>query len=255
VKTLEKAHAKFAASKMKTIMACPAMLGLAAKAPELPEHPAAVEGTLTHECLEAYNTRGDKKFNAITNALRKAAHPADRIDRAQRAHIRINEIRQGYPGADFFAEVKTDTSHFLEKGSFGTVDAAIVEMFGVLTVIDYKNGVMPVDPVENVQGLCYALGFGKLYDYHFDFVDITILQPNSRVAKRQESTWRAPIKEVLSWIPKFQAAVAATKVEKPKVNPGEWCYFCPAKNFNCPAHREKKVDRVSNVFKQHEEIW
>lgn len=250
-----KRHAKFSASKMKTIINCPAMLGLAEKAPPLPEHPAAIEGTLTHECLEAYNTR-QYAFRQVTKDLKRLGHPEDRIERAQKAYIRIQEIKKEYPGADFYAETEVNTSHFLEKGSFGTVDAAIAEPFGTLTIIDYKNGVMPVDAEENVQAICYALGFGKKYEYNFDHVDTIILQPNSRVQTRKESRWRASMKEIRSWIPIFKKAVAATKVENPKVNAGEWCYFCPAREFNCPAHKQKKTERAKTFWASNpEEMW
>lgn len=239
-------HAKYSCSQMYRTMACPASISLIEKAPPSPDTPASTEGVLTHECLEHFNTRTEK-FPIVKKQLLKA-HPPERVLRAELAYTRINQIRAQYPGAMFYAETKVDTSFFIEPGSFGTVDSAIAELFGTLTVIDFKNGVMPVDAVENPQGVCYALGIAAEHDFNFTDVHIGIIQPNSRTISRRESFWKITMKELRSWIPRIQKAVAETKKKNPKVNPGEWCFFCPAKNFNCPAHYGKKLEENNRLF-------
>lgn len=250
-----KAHAEYSASQAKRWISCPASIALAKDAPPLPEHPAALEGTLTHECLEAYNVRSGT-FGFVTKSLVKLGHPQDRIDRAQRAHLQIMRTRDQYPGAKFYAETKVDTSFFLVPGSFGTVDAAVAELFGRLVVIDFKNGIMPVDPKENYQGICYALGIANEHDFCFDAVEIQIIQPNSRVQSRTNTSWHLPVKKLKTYIPLFQEAVARTKKKNPEVKTGDWCFFCPAKNYNCPAHLGKKREQTRNAFaKVEEEMW
>lgn len=240
-----KKHAKYSASGAKRWYYCAASISLNEKAPTPAEHPAAIEGTLTHECLELFNRSKHTResINLAHKRLKVRGHPDDRIDRAYAAYQRIQSMRRSFPGATFYAETEVDTSYILGPKQFGTVDAAIAETFGTLTVVDYKNGVMPVEPENNLQGIIYALGIAKLEDFHHDKVDIIILQPNSRVAKRTESNWLVSMRELRSWEPKLRKAVARTMEPKPKVVEGEWCFFCPSKNFNCPAFRDKRMER------------
>lgn len=243
----ERAHSIYGPSSMKRIMLCPAAAGLIAKAPPTPEHPSAKEGTLTHECLEALNRNTNGIYN-VMEELGIAGHPFERIKRAEKAYWQIQKIREKFPGSEFHPETRVDISHFTEEGTTGTVDAAIVEHFGTLTIVDYKNGVMPVEPEENVQGICYALGFANLHDYNFENVAITIIQPNSRVAKRTLTTWKVSMKKLRTWESKIQTAVDASKKKNPPCIPNPECYFCPAKNFNCPAHTEKRSARALDLL-------
>lgn len=251
--TEEKLHSPYSPSSAKRWFNCALSIRLIQVAPKPPEHPSAKEGTLTHECLEIFN-KSDRHPALVAKQLLQDGHPMMRVSRARIAHEQIQKIRAKFPGADFYAERKVDTSHFIGPGEKGTVDASIVELFGTLTVIDYKNGVMPVDPEENEQGIAYALAIAKEHDYNFEQVDITIIQPNSRVAYKTISTWSTTMKELRKWEKIFRKKVKATLSPNAKAVVGEYCFFCPAKNFNCPAHKEKWDSKAVEAFDEMD-MW
>ena len=67
----------------------------------------------------------------------------------------------------FHCETKVSLE-FIEPGMFGTVDAAVAEIFGRLVVIDFKYGAgVAVEPKDNTQMIYYALGIAHEYDYNF----------------------------------------------------------------------------------------
>lgn len=242
----EKRHCRFSASKSKTWLACPASITLSEAAPKPPDHPAAVEGTLTHECLEEFHN--SQIAPKLLMRHLQITHPIDRVNRAYNAFMRLKDIEKEYPGCTGHAEVEVDTSYFLAPGSFGTVDRALTRLFDTLVIADYKNGVMPVPAEDNTQLIIYALGFAKRFEFNFEKVRLLILQPNSRSQKGRESSCIMPMRELRSWEKVFREGVKRCLEPKPKVVKGEWCFFCPARKHNCPAHQEDRRKLLDKYF-------
>jgi len=246
INTEVKAHSEFSASGSKRWVTCPASIPLSKLAPALPDNAAGKHGTDGHTCLEAFMNKPKSPYT-VKNFLLKT-FPKEMVQHAQEAFEIIHKIAAAFPGSEIRSETKVDTSHFTEPGNFGTVDCAIVELFGTLTVIDYKYGVMPVDPKDNTQGICYALGIAREFDYNFRDVHITIIQPRGRDTKEVVRTWKTTMKELRRWEPVFRMAVEEARGPDPTVSPGSHCFFCPSRTFNCPAHIEKVNSRAQEDF-------
>jgi hypothetical protein len=137
---------------------------------------------------------------------------------------------------------------FVEPGMFGTVDAAIVELFGVLWVIDYKYGKgRTVTAEENTQMIYYALGLAHKYDFNFEKVRLVIAQP--RVVHKDGifRHWDMSIEQLVEWTEKFKNGVKACKDPFADLNPGRWCWFCPAQAI-CPAVESNEKNDAQTSF-------
>jgi len=131
---------------------------------------------------------------------------------------------------------------------WGTVDTTAHKP-GHLHVIDYKHGAgVPVHAIENLQGICYALGVLAERVFVEEKITITIIQP--RTGEHPIKSWTIHIDELLSYLPFFNDAIVkaeeciaavALGLEMPHpLNPGkEQCRWCPAaETGTCPALRD-----------------
>lgn len=117
----------------------------------------------------------------------------------------------------------------VNEAVFGTADFVVCEMFGEIWVVDYKHGQgVSVNPVENPQGMMYALGALRASPYDHDKVNIVIVQPRSR------DNW--PVREWSLSVPALKQwegdvlvpAIAACKDPNAPLHAGDHCRFCKA---------------------------
>lgn len=146
------------------------------------------------------------------------------------------------PEGEAIVEVAT------EDLGFGRMDTAIVRQ-PKITIVDYKDGYTPVSPVENEQGMLYALGILYELAWMGDFteVEIIIYQPNVG-GEKPWSSWTVSYGKLLAFSRQFEkAALLALGLadREPEFNPGEkQCQFCRAK-AHCPARREAVFEAVA----------
>lgn len=244
----QKAHSEFSMSGFARVDACPASIGLSKQAPPLPPNAAGEHGTNGHTCLEAFFKNPKRPFT-VKDFLRKR-FDNEMIDHAYESFQEIMKIASKYPGAEVHSEIRVKTDHLTEPGNFGTADCLIIELFGTLVVVDYKYGVMPVNPKDNWQLIGYALGAARKWNYNFEHVILVIVQPRGRTAAG--TPWirmhRYTMKDLLGWVPKFRAAVTRARSKNPAVNPGSHCFFCPSRVYNCPAHIAKVTSSAQDDF-------
>lgn len=212
---------------------------------------AGTFGTNTHSCYEAFLRKPSHPYT-VRSFLRKK-FPDDMIEMAHQSARVTQAIIAEYPGAAVLIEEKVDTSHLCEPGNFGSVDCAIIDLFGTLTVIDLKTGVMPVDPVENDQLVMYALGIARAQLYLFEKVRIVILSPRARDTQGLKREWTTTMKHLMTFEKSYQQAAHDAR-HNPKVVPGSHCFFCPSRTHNCPAHLEKKAEKNKDAFEFDEEF-
>lgn len=247
-----KAHALYAASASKRWTSCPSSLKRIENAPPQEDNKAGIIGTYCHElmevCLENGLTVAKVGLKFVED---KSVFTKDMIERVQGFIDYVWEELEKYPNAKLLVEkrVYLDKLHITE--AFGTVDVAIVEPFGTLHIIDYKDGFEWVGHIDNTQMIYYALGI--CYEEGFDFGEIktTIYQPKTGRAGEDympRTDTFAP--EKLLRFEKFfidSIAVCESATEDSDLNAGAWCRWCPAK-ISCPALTKSSFEMAQLDF-------
>lgn len=116
-----------------------------------------------------------------------------------------------------------------EKIVGGTTDFGSLKD-GVLHIVDYKHGQgVPVDAVDNVQGLCYGLGAANEFEADkWDKLRITIVQPRAYHHSGPIRSWDVDRSELIDYKMKFAEASLATQEEDAPLAAGSHCRFCKA---------------------------
>lgn len=229
-------HAKYSPSASSRWLACPASIQMS-EGTEPIVSAAAQEGTRAHECLEAFLLGGKRDLKRVETKLFKDGYPTQMIILAHDSAHEIWGIRP--PKSEKLIESKSFCTH-IHPELFGTVDCAFVEHFGTLHIIDFKYGRMPVEVKENTQLICYAIGIAHKFDYDFESVKLTVVQPRANHADGFVRSWGMPIEKIFDWEKIFIDGIQKTEQSDPDFNSGSHCYFCPAKK-KCFAYDEEAV--------------
>jgi hypothetical protein len=171
-------------------------------------------------------------------------HPIERIKRAESAARSIWKMTP--KGASLLSETKSSLDH-LHHDMHGTADAVILQHFGILYVIDYKNGKMPVEVEDNPQLIFYALGIAHKWDYNFEGVVLVVIQPLANHAAGPVRSWPMTIEALKEWGAKFKAGVKAAEKKNAPFAAGEHCFFCAAKTI-CKTYSPSAVSSVRSKF-------
>lgn len=246
------AHAKLSASGSHRWLACPASVeaerGIADKS-----SPHAFEGTVAHELAEVAlksNTDADEWVGKVMPETH-AEITQEMVDHVQEY---INYVRYHIPPNAYAAyEVRVDFSDWVPEG-FGTCDALIIGG-STMHVIDLKYGQgVQVSPVDNSQGMLYALG---AYAQCAGIVDIqkiiiTIVQP--RCNPDIFESWEITIDQLLEWGEYAKSRALMCGLPDAEFNPGEkQCQWCKAK-ATCTALAAFTSDVIMNQFDEVEEL-
>lgn len=231
----QKAHAVYSASGAERWLNCPGSINLSAKAPPEAESKYAAEGTKAHACLEfLLKNRKHPWLGVVYDVALKHfgdemfQHAADAVEYLEG---RLLEM----PGAELLCEQKVDASAFTMTGQFGTLDAAIVEPFGRLVIVDYKYGAGHAvdtgghDGRGNPQLVYYALALSHQYDHNFADVELVVIQP--RAFHESGETTRSTVmtmEALLAWHQTFRDGVMESGPDSAPLKPGKWCKFCRA---------------------------
>lgn len=238
-----KTHAKFSPSSSERWMACAGSIQLSEKAPPGRESAYAREGTDAHFCLEALLKAPAKRLQ--TEAFLRKKYGAQMVAHASSAYDKIMSLVP--KGAELLVETKVDLS-FIAPDMGGTLDVAVVELFGTLTVVDYKYGAgIPVEPEQNSQLVSYALAIAHKYGYNFERVVIGILQPRAEHDRGTYREWVTNVTELFRWRDRFTVAVQRAKKKDAPLKAGSWCRFCPAAPI-CPEISTKALADAQVVF-------
>lgn len=241
-KTPEKKHAKYSPSASSRWLACPGSVSLSALYPAPPESGAAIEGTNAHKCLETFLHHGPHKMLSVNHMLLEAGHPVEMVLHAEQAAKAVWAFMP--PGSELIIEGESSCAH-IDPDFYGTTDATIVEHFGLLHVIDFKYGKMPVDPGNNAQLMAYAIGMAKKFDYNFGSVRLTVIQP--RGGGPAVRSWDTTIEHLFWWEDRFRKGIKATKRKHPEYMAGQHCFFCPAKE-GCLEYTPEVTQSMRGLF-------
>jgi hypothetical protein len=237
-------HAKYSPSASHRWLECPGSVELAALCPPSPETPQAKQGTEAHLCLEMFLKNGQEKMLSTGVFLREQGHPVEMVVHAESAARAIWKFTP--KGAELLAETRSELFH-IDKEMHGTTDATIIEHFSTLHVIDFKYGKFPVEAENNSQMMAYAIGLAHKFDYNFEQVICTIIQPRAYHEKGPVRSWFTTIENLLEWNERFKKGVKLAKRKDAPFKSGEHCFFCPAKK-ECFVYTPDDTKSVRSKF-------
>lgn len=243
MKTEEKVHAKYSASSASRWVACPGSIAMIERAPPAEDSEYAQEGTRAHTWLE--------KMLTNRNRLLAIAHECRKAESTEMAEFVLGSaqkiLRMKTPETELLVEVKAKLN-FIAPDMGGTTDVALVDLFGGLTIVDFKYGKgIAVEPERNLQMIAYALGVAHLNHYNFSHVNLVIMQPRIPHEKGAIRTWSTDVKTLYHYTRVFRDAYDQSRVKRPPLKSGDHCRFCPAKKI-CPEYGNLSLRRAQDDF-------
>lgn len=237
-----RAHSKFSASGSERWLNCAASVELEEASPPSQDNPWSIEGTQAHEVLEIVWSIY-LRLHFIFEMLSKFTSKEPMVRHALTMIDYVLEIKETLVDPELLIEERVYNGE-IHPEMFGTVDTALVELFGTLHVFDYKYGQgHVVNPVENTQMIQYALGLLEKYEWAFEKVVVHIVQPRAGRPKK----WEVSIEQMRNYRDLWKKGVARVEKGKNKPMPGSWCHWCRAK-LTCPAKQSAREEIVRDAF-------
>jgi len=251
----EPVHSPFGGSVAARVIHCPASVELVQKVPA------------NLRKVSFYADRGTALHSAMTSLLAEDAHARiesligktfgdyaitdDDVENALRPAYAYVESLLDVPGAEYFLEKRVTFPAIAD--TFGTTDL-LVRINSTIHVTDYKFGVgvrvLALSPdgdedVINAQLLFYAAAARhSLPEFFAEIEDIvlTIVQPMSiDVDAEMVSSVAVTHAELDEFVTVYRAACEEALSNAPRLQPGSWCRFCPARPI-CPEHTRPLLD-------------
>jgi hypothetical protein len=253
------AHAQLSPSKRNRWALCPGSIREEAKYPEQSGGAAAIDGTHTHTLLEVCLKDGDQYAEFHIGVEMEDDDGKFVVDKERAARVQValdyidKRISEG--NMTLLSESKVDPAFLLGRDDLsGTVDVQIIGN-GVLELIDYKDGMAPVDAKGNMQLEQYAYGVLAGYKlpvngaYPFDTVRMTIIQPKLAMKNMNPiSSFDVSVRDLMANIGTIVKQAAATDAPDAPLVPGEsQCKYCRAKG-NCSALASNVMKEVGIMF-------
>jgi len=250
-------HSPFGGSVAARVLRCPASVGLVQKVPAYLRKVSfyADRGSALHAALallldddaSSPESLAGKIFGSYTIA-------PDDIATALRPAFAFVDKLLAAPEAEFYLERRVAFPTI--TGAFGTVDL-VVRIGRTIHVIDFKfgSGVLvralapadddPAVDVINSQLLFYAAAARHSLPEFFAGIDdivLTILQPvSTEIDTEMISSVAVTHTELDEFIVAYRAACEEALSDAPRLEPGSWCRFCPARSI-CPEHTKPLLD-------------
>lgn len=226
-------HSVLSPSASKRWLRCPASIGLAKRLGAVSRvNPATIEGTAVHQVIENCFMYEEQPSDYIgeTITVDDTEHTVVFTEAmADNAAIMLDYClkKEGDNGV-LYPEIYLYTDFGVEGLDGGTCDCLILDSDSKwVTVVDYKNGNIPVDVEYNSQLMIYALGAIDKFNLSDKcLVELTIIQPN---VSREPKSMSMMASDVLMWrdnvlIPRAKLAIS----DDAPFNPDdEICQFCP----------------------------
>ena len=253
-------HAPLSPSARHRWGLCPGSRREESKFPEGVSGPAAIDGTHSHTLLE-HRLKGlhVKVGESLTDHEGTFVVDQERIDRVKVAldyiNTRVDELTKLYGYVPLvMSERKVNPHPILQRDDMsGTVDVTIFGQ-GIIEIIDYKDGRVLVEAMDNLQLDQYA--YGVLADPSIgkdenDVVRMTIIQPR---LKEPVSFFETTVGELIDNKGIIIAQAAATDDPNAPLVPGEsQCKYCRAKG-SCSALASHVMKEIGTMFQPIESL-
>lgn len=230
-----KAHSIFAPSASKRWMTCPGSIKLSEKAPPQKDTPEAIQGTDAHwvfeqslkERLSAYHFVHSKMPSGKKCTRVMAEFVQKSVDYVLAHHLAN--------GGQIYTEMRLEMPK-IDKRMFGSGDIIQITKFKTLHIFDLKYGLWQVDPEQNMQLMCYAIGALTKFKDQIDLtkpVTAHICQPRIEHKDGFNRSTKFTIKELIEFGKLAKIAIKESDQPNARLVDGEHCTFCPAE-FICP---------------------
>lgn len=257
------AHAKLSPSARHRWGACPGSVREESKFPPSPSGPAAIDGTHSHTLLEKCIVEELNPLYLIGQKLQdyEGEFEVDR-QRAERVQVALDYIGKVEDAHDGGASVQSEvmvnpgTALLTHRDDLsGTVDVLIYAPGQLLEIIDYKDGINPVEAKGNAQMEQYLVGAVAHLDDTPAVFRMTIIQPKLAVLGKPPISSHDLTTEDISKIAKrLEDQAAATDDPNAPLVPGEsQCRYCRAKG-SCSALANEVMKEVGVMFQPVQDI-
>ncbi len=244
-----KDHAVLSASGSERWMGCPGSIRLSQGIPPV-DNEASLQGTHAHTLLQFIleNPLDWRRLLASKEArafLKHIHFSQDQLTSVLVAVCYVHTEMKKTKNVELYTEQKLE----LKGVGFGTADIILYQPFGLLHILDYKNGAYPVSPENNKQGLYYAVAAADRFGWDFNKVQITIIQPNIKTMRAHPiNTWSTSRTELENAQKAFSVAARATRNNQAPLIPNhKYCWFCPARSI-CPEQMKQKEVKIMDRF-------
>lgn len=227
-------HSIFAPSHSATWLFCEDALYAGLETGEDYAGVDAAVGTVFHDIMHEWLTKGEPAYRLhdINQVRNKNAPNGEYFEVVVDEDMffygkQIVDYLEGIDG-DMFVETWVSIDHITPiEGQGGTADVAFCRP-GVLDITDHKYGTgVKVFARWNTQALCYASGFFRLYDRHYDFqkIIIRIAQPRLNHFDVFEIT-REELIEWEKWAKERAAAAGPKNMLRTRTPGPKQCLWC-----------------------------
>lgn len=250
-----KTHALLSASGSERWLGCPGSIRLTKDLPQV-DNEWSVAGTNAHTLMQFIleNPYQWKLLLESKDAKKFKEHIGYSDEQLEAVLVATEYVWQEH--ARMKDETGRDPELHIEKKvhlsgvGHGTADIIMFQPFGLLHVMDYKNGRSVVHPEENTQALYYAHAAADEYGWDFEELWITIIQPNASHSRGPIRTWKTTLKRLEKAGHVFIRGAKKTKMkDAPLVVNPKWCWFCNARGV-CPAQIKLKRAETLDRFKR-----
>lgn len=241
---MSKAHAKLSASSASRWMNCSGSIALIEKAPPPRESKYAAEGTTAHECMEHMLKESMTREQLFEKYGKEMVEYVDYMYGAVHDRLVLGTEK-------LLVEEKVTFPLLDHEGNemFGTVDTAIVDIGGRLSIIDFKYGAgVAVEPEKNLQMIYYAVAIAAKYKWEFDEVELVIVQPRAFHVDSVVRAWTLTIEELKTYVDLFKKGIERVK-SKARTFAGDWCKFC-AGSVICPEQTSRQLEKANIAFSE-----
>ena len=235
-------HSSISPSSFERWSNCPASPYLSSISEEQPTHVAALRGTINHEAAESFLYKRSKPEDFLGTVHKVQGHKIiieqEDLDIIQ-TYTDYIEKRLEETKGELYLERKFSAGEEIHPELFGTSDATIIYGNNI-EIIDLKTGKWKVEPTASQLKIYAVMAIQEFADLDLDKVTTTIVQPK---VNPKISSYTHDLMALLHWALNDLKEAAERCFElEPEPCAGDWCRFCPAKDFVCPLHNSGAKD-------------